>query len=240
MNDNESYVKLFRKFEKWEWYTDVNTTKLFIHCLLKANWKDGNFRGNEIKRGSFLTSTEKLARESGLSIQNVKTAIKHLQLTNEITKEKMLNGALITVINYDVYQQDNKQDNQRNNKLLTNNQPTTNQRLTTIEEYKELKEVKEVKEYIDKFSNELEKTIIEFILFRADMKKPILKKSFIAWLDKLLKLGKTDEDRIQILKNSIANSWQGIFELKNKSHTKKQDVLPEYFKKGDWEGLDDI
>ena len=30
---DEEYVKMFRKLVFWEWYTDVNTTKLFLHCL---------------------------------------------------------------------------------------------------------------------------------------------------------------------------------------------------------------
>ena len=39
-----NYIKLSRGLLDWEWYTDINTTRLFIHMLLKANWKDGNFK----------------------------------------------------------------------------------------------------------------------------------------------------------------------------------------------------
>ena len=57
MTDNE-YIKLNRKIIGWEWYLNINVKTLFIHCLLKANWKDGRFEGKELKRGSFVTSLE--------------------------------------------------------------------------------------------------------------------------------------------------------------------------------------
>ena len=83
-NDRE-YIKLFRKMTKWEWYTDSKTFKLFLHCLIRANWKDGSWRGIKYKRGQFITSLRTLSKETGLSIQNVRTAIKHLELTGELT-----------------------------------------------------------------------------------------------------------------------------------------------------------
>ena len=37
------WIKLNRKIVNWEWYQDIATFKLFIHCLIKANWKDAKF-----------------------------------------------------------------------------------------------------------------------------------------------------------------------------------------------------
>ena len=59
-----NYIKLSRGLLEWEWYTDINTTRLFIHMLLKANWKDGNFKGTTVSRGSFVSSIGKLAGET--------------------------------------------------------------------------------------------------------------------------------------------------------------------------------
>ena len=55
------YVKINRSLLEWGWYQDKNTCRLFIHMLLKANWKDGFFLGIEIKRGSFVSSLAKLS-----------------------------------------------------------------------------------------------------------------------------------------------------------------------------------
>ena len=102
-SDNE-FVKLYRKMTKWEWYTDVNTKTLFIHCLLKANWKDGSWRGYKYKRGQFITSLPTLARETGLSIKQVRTALKHLKATGEVADWHDSRIRIITVLSYDDYQ----------------------------------------------------------------------------------------------------------------------------------------
>ena len=125
---NESWVKLHTKFLNWEWYKDSNTKAVFIHCLLKANWKDGRFRGHDVPRGSFITGRKQLSHELGLTEQVIRTSLKKLEKSKNLTIKSTNKFSIITVNNYNLYQQNNQQ--------LTNNQPTTNQQLTTIEEYK--------------------------------------------------------------------------------------------------------
>ena len=48
---NDGWVKLHRQLLDWEWYTDINTKVVFLHCLIKANWEDKRWRGVVIKRG---------------------------------------------------------------------------------------------------------------------------------------------------------------------------------------------
>ena len=57
---DKEYIKVFRKMLQWEWYTDSKTKALFLHCLLKANWKDTKWKGMVIKRGQFVTSLPSL------------------------------------------------------------------------------------------------------------------------------------------------------------------------------------
>lgn len=98
------YIKLYRSFCDWEWYRNEHTKNLFIHCLLKANWKDGKFEGNVISRGSFVSSIGTLADETGLTCDEVRTAIKHLVDTGEITKQSTNKYTVFTVVNYNLYQ----------------------------------------------------------------------------------------------------------------------------------------
>ena len=102
------YIRLHRSLLKWEWYSDPATRDVFIHCLLKANWKDGRFQGIEVKRGSFVTSRAKLAQETGLSERNVRTALKHLISTGEVTKSSYAKYSIITIQNYEKYQSDDQ------------------------------------------------------------------------------------------------------------------------------------
>jgi hypothetical protein len=124
---NKSKISLNRQILNWEWYTDVNTAHLFIHCLLRANWVDVNYRGIKIKRGQFITSREKLSVETGLTEQQVRTALKHLLATNEITKQNCISYSIITVKKYDEYQENFKTSTNE----ITKHQPSTNQALTT-------------------------------------------------------------------------------------------------------------
>lgn len=140
---NNDFIKIYRKLQEWEWYKDVNTFKLFIHMLLKANWKPGRFKGVIIERGELATSLQSLSAESGLSIQQVRTAIKHLNLTGELTQNQHSTFTVFTVVNYDLYQGTNTDINtestgnqQGTNIVLTQNQQGTNRGLTTIEEKK--------------------------------------------------------------------------------------------------------
>ena len=134
----DAFIKLQRKMLDWEWYTDANTKAVFLHCLLKANWKDGRFRGHKVPRGSFVSGRKVLAEELNLSEQQVRTALEHLKSTNEVTIKSTSRFSIITVVNYDRYQTNNQQTNQQ----TTNKQPTSNQQVTTIEEYKEYKNKK--------------------------------------------------------------------------------------------------
>ena len=123
---DEGYILLHRKIVNWEWFSDPNTLVVFVHCLLRANWKDGKFQGREVKRGEFVTSLPKLAEETSLSVQNVRTALKHLESTGELTSKSHAKYRIISISNYDRYQCPNSQ--------LTGNQQATNRQLTTIEE----------------------------------------------------------------------------------------------------------
>lgn len=127
MDKKEGFIQLWRKFKKWEWYDNINTKVLFLHLLLSANHEERYWHGIKIEKGQFVTSIQKLAIETGLSVQNVRTALDNLQSTHEITKYTTPKYTIITINNWCEYQGGNKVTN----KQLTNNQQTTNKQLTT-------------------------------------------------------------------------------------------------------------
>jgi hypothetical protein len=138
----DPFIKLYKKLLKWEWYDDNNTKILFIHCLLKANWEQTKWHGLTIEAGQFVTSLETLVNETHLSTQEVRTAIKHLISTGEITSKAHSKYRVITLVKWSDYQATNKQAN----KETTSNQQTANKQLTTVKEYKEEEEEKELKD----------------------------------------------------------------------------------------------
>lgn len=135
MNEN-GFIKIYRKILNWEWSKKPNTVALWLYCLIKANWTNGKFEGHEIPRGSFVTSLKSLSKETGLTMQQTKTSLNHLISTRCITNKSYSKYRVITVINYDLYQDINKDIN----KQLTNNQQTTNNNIRN-KEYKKRESV---------------------------------------------------------------------------------------------------
>lgn len=135
---DEGYIKIHRKLINWEWYSNKNDRLVWLHCLLKANWNDGYFEGKKIPRGSFATSYKNLAKEIGISMQQLRTSLNHLKSTHNLTHETNKQFSIITINNYDLYQATNKQDNKR----LTNEQQTINNNIRNKEE-KEINNIKE-------------------------------------------------------------------------------------------------
>lgn len=150
---NGNFIKIDRKMLKWEWYKNEHTKNVFLHCLLKAYWKDTKIEGKTIPRGSFVSSIGNIAEELALTPMEARTALKHLKLTNEVTSKGTNRNTVFTVTNYDLYQSKEQAEQQTDNKQITNEQQTDNEQitikeqtinklLTTNEEYKEDKNIK--------------------------------------------------------------------------------------------------
>lgn len=151
--ENGGFIKLYRSMLKWEWYDDINVKVLFLHLLLKANYENKKWRGIEIQRGELITSISQLSKETQLTPQQVRTCIKKLKKTGEITSKTTSKFTLIHIEKYSFFQTQEQEYNkeitnkqQTNNNQITNKQQTNNKQVTTTKEYKELKEIQEREE----------------------------------------------------------------------------------------------
>ena len=138
----DAFIKLYKKMLKWEWYYDTNTFRLFMHCLLKANWQDGSWRGVEYEAGQFITSLSKLSQETGLSVHQIRGSLERLKTSGELAIKTTNKYRVITVNNWNKYQVGGKQTDKQ-----TANKPATDK------EYKEYKEIKEVKNIYGEYKN---------------------------------------------------------------------------------------
>lgn len=98
------YIKLYRSLLNWEWYDDINTKTVFLHLLLTVNIAKRQWHGITVPCGSRVCSYAVLASETRLSVDKVRTAIKHLEATGEITRCKYPKCIVFTVNNYDKFQ----------------------------------------------------------------------------------------------------------------------------------------
>ncbi|MBQ8854008.1 MAG: hypothetical protein IJZ67_06860 [Alistipes sp.] len=138
-----SWIKLFRELLQWEWFEKAEMVHLFIYLLLKASCEDKQWQGILVKRGQLITSNASLSRDLKLSAQQVRTCIKRLISTGEITYQATNRYAIITICNYDRYQENksaiNEQSNEQPNTLPTSNQRAINEQSTTSKEIKNIR-----------------------------------------------------------------------------------------------------
>ena len=216
----EPFIKLYKKMLDWEWYDDTNTKILFLHCLLKANWKSGSWHGISYDPGQFITSLETLSVETHLSVMQVRTALQHLISTSEITSKQQGKCRIITVNNWNLYQGDNKQPN----KQITRRQQDDNKVVTTDKEYKEDKELKEVKniygEYrhvrlteaewdklCNEYGNEKTREAIKYLDEYIEMKGYKAKSHYLAMRKWVFNAVKEDKAKHRPQGTSVFDDW---------------------------------
>ena len=150
--EDHTFVKLFRNILTWEWYGDPNTFRVFMHILLKAQYKPTSYKGMTIGSGECVFGRKAWAKELGLSEQQIRTAISHLQSTNEITIKSTNKFSVIHVVKWEFWQIENGGATSETTKTMIQNQPTINQHLTTSKESK-----KEINKRNNSYKQEAEK-----------------------------------------------------------------------------------
>lgn len=215
----EGWTKLHRRFLKWEWYDKSEMVHLFIHLLLSANHEDGKWRGIPVKRGQLITGLNTLKKETGISIQTLRTCLTRLQKTGEIGKQSNNKLTVITITNYESYQTDERKPNKQPNKLLTSNQQATNNK-------QELKNKKN-KKNIDIPSWD------DFRVFGVEKKPKVdkgeLKLKYESWVENDWKDGK--DNPIKNWRSKLLNTLPYIKEKVGPEPTgrKERSTVPENF-----------
>ena len=139
-----SWIKLHRRFLEWEWFDSAEMVKVFLYLLLSANFEDKKWHGQTIGRGQILTSWDSLSEATGISVQTLRTCLRKLEQTGEISRKSTNKNTIITICNYDRYQVVEEDDQQTTNKQLTSNQQATNKQLTTTKEYKNIRNKEDI------------------------------------------------------------------------------------------------
>lgn len=222
---NLGWIKLNRSLLEWEWYGDVNVRILFLHLLITVNYEDKKWRGLLIKKGSRITGRIQLAKESGLSEQNVRTALKKLTLTNELTIKKEPLGSMFTINNWNKYQSltTSETDEQPDtNQTPTTVQPEANQTSTTTKEANKIKKLITIEERKEEFKNSLHP-------FLENYDKDLLNKFYSYWTehgerDKKMRFEKEKSFGI----SRRLNTWlerQKQFKKENFAPKEKRDAM---------------
>jgi len=154
----EGWVKLHRKFNNWEWKDSPKHVALFLHLLLNANHKDNSWKGIMVSKGSLITGRKALSIGTGISERSIRTILKDLKSTNEVTIEPTRKFSIITITNWDEYQVTDRVSDQQ----VTNRRPATDHQTTTNKNVKNDKNEKnKIKAPSKKAPSELDLKITE-------------------------------------------------------------------------------
>ena len=104
LEENNGFIKLHRKFLNWQWYTEPNVMRVFLHLLLKATFKEFKWKEENISKGQVVVGRKKLAEELKISESQVRTALKKLERSGEITVKSTNKYSVITIRKWDFFQ----------------------------------------------------------------------------------------------------------------------------------------
>jgi len=167
------YVKYYRSSIGNPLYKKPLVWHFWDYCLLKArrfpDTMDFNGKPFLVERGCFVMSLSTASKKTGLTEQNIKTAIKTLVNHKMIEKSTELltkQATHVKVLNFEYYQTKENDGNEVPNEVLTRDQPGANEVLTTNkkEERKKEESIKKVKRDPSQkvYSKEFEKLWIDY------------------------------------------------------------------------------
>ncbi|MEI7526392.1 MAG: hypothetical protein WCJ95_18740 [Mariniphaga sp.] len=200
-----SYIKLHRKIQDWEWYTDANTFRLFVHLLINANYESKNWQGIDIERGQIVIGRKKLSEQLKLSEREIRTSITRLKTTNELSVKTTNKYSIVTICKYEDYQGSDKPERPTERPA---SRPTSDQQTTTTKEVKEKEEEKN-------------KINVVFELFRQEY--PGTKRGLNTELEHFLK--KNDPETVHLLLPALE---------KEKQHRSTSKFVPNWKNLSTW------
>ena len=224
----DGWIKTYREIMEHPMWMNTVDFKIFSWILFKANTNDKitglkigkGVTSVSVKRGQMIFGRHKAEEELFIDGSTIYKSIQRLEKWECVKLDSNNQYTLISVCNYEYYQ-GNKGSMVTSKEQPSNNQVTSKEQPSNTPkedlEYKESKEEKEL--------SEMEKAFKRWSEYRTSIKKPIHEASMEAAKNKLIKLsGNNPILAKEIVEDSIANGYQGLFELKNSKNVTEEPV----------------
>lgn len=117
----KGYIKLHRKLLNWEWWDDGLMVKAWIYCLLNATYKDIEWKGVKVVRGSFVTSLRHMAEDLDCTYRMVRSVLARLKESKNIDYKSFNTHTLIVIVNYEAYQSESEYESEKESENDTEN-----------------------------------------------------------------------------------------------------------------------
>ena len=171
----DGYIKLHRKIlENPVVCKDADYFAVWIYLLVNATHKEYQsiFKGEKItlQPGQLITGRYAIASQFSISDSKVKRILIGFENDRQIDRQRSNQNSLITILNWDTYQQCDRQDGQP----MTDNCPTTDRQLTTNKNVKN-ERIKDIGHDTDHSQEFFE---IFYSAYPRKVSKPMAEKSF--------------------------------------------------------------
>src|SRR6056297_2713976 len=124
------YVKLWRKSLDSGLIQNHKLWAFWTWCLMKATHKKTKqmvgMQVVDLEPGQFVFGRKAAAKELKISEQTIRTCVQKLKTLQNLTIHATNKFSVISIINWEAYQQEDQQTNQQTNQQLTSNQPAAN------------------------------------------------------------------------------------------------------------------
>jgi len=234
----EGWVKLHRKIlENPVVCKDSEYFSIWIYLILNATHSTYKvlFAGSqiELKSGQLITGRKSISEKFNIDESKVQRVLKTLEIEQQIKQQTSNKNRLITILNWDTYQQIEQQDTQQlnNNCTTTEQQLNTNKNVKNINNGNNVKNVKQIKDIVASApliyftDDKLNSTFLDFISMRKKLKNGAMTDRAIELMIKKIN-GMDPDTAIYELERSITNNWKDIYLSDN---TKSQKPVKEDF-----------
>lgn len=125
----DGWIKLYRRLLTNGWLKNHKVLVFWIYCLLKATHEPikaiVGFQEVNLEPGQFVFGRHKASKETGLSEREIRTCIALLSKAQNMTIKTTNRFSIVSIVNWDTYQNTNIQNDQLNDQQATSRRPHT-------------------------------------------------------------------------------------------------------------------
>lgn len=245
---HEGYLLFPRSNNEFLEQSSPLVVKLWIWLLAKANWKDRD----QLKRGQLVTTIaamrEAMSHSAGWkkivpTEDQIRSAYGHLTHTARITTRKTTRGIVITIVNYDIYNDHAAYASHTEDHMEGARHPAA-----TPHDTESIKHRKQKTPLLGANGHQTQKAAFEktalpdflpeadweaFVAHRQEIKKPMSESAKVRMLNQIIKFHAAGHNIPAMIDTAIRKGWQDLYVEQKQAIIggKRQSYVPS---SGDW------